>query len=77
VLDEGEPADSPRAIAQAGPYTAIVFHVVGPIQYTGHAMIGRDIENLKSAIADVDRAPRLPAQLLAERTRQRPETIQS
>ena len=26
VLDEGEPADSPRAMAQAGPYAAIVFH---------------------------------------------------
>ncbi len=26
VLDEGEPADSPRAKAQAGPYAAIVFH---------------------------------------------------
>jgi len=26
VLDEGEPADSPRARAQAGPYAAIVFH---------------------------------------------------
>ena len=30
-----------------------LFHVVGPIQYTGQALIGRDIENLKSAIADV------------------------
>ncbi len=26
VLDEGEPADSPRAMAQAGPYAAIAFH---------------------------------------------------
>ena len=26
VLDEGEPADSPRAKAQAGPYAAIAFH---------------------------------------------------
>jgi 5,10-methylenetetrahydromethanopterin reductase len=26
VLDDGEPADSPRARAQAGPYAAIVFH---------------------------------------------------
>jgi 5,10-methylenetetrahydromethanopterin reductase len=26
VLDEGEPADSPRAKALAGPYAAIVFH---------------------------------------------------
>jgi len=26
VLDEGEPADSPRAMAQAGPYAAIGFH---------------------------------------------------
>jgi 5,10-methylenetetrahydromethanopterin reductase len=26
VLDEGEPADSPRAMAQAGPFAAIAFH---------------------------------------------------
>ncbi len=26
VLDEGEPADSPKAMAQAGPYAAIGFH---------------------------------------------------
>jgi 5,10-methylenetetrahydromethanopterin reductase len=26
VLDEGEAADSPRALAQAGPYAAIAFH---------------------------------------------------
>jgi 5,10-methylenetetrahydromethanopterin reductase len=26
VLDDGEPADSPRATAQAGPYAAIAFH---------------------------------------------------
>jgi len=26
VLDNGEPADSPRARAQAGPYAAIAFH---------------------------------------------------
>ena len=26
MLDEGEPADSPRAMAQAGPYAAIAFH---------------------------------------------------
>ncbi len=26
VLDEGEPADSPRAMAQAAPYAAIAFH---------------------------------------------------
>jgi 5,10-methylenetetrahydromethanopterin reductase len=26
VLDDGEPADSPRAMAQAGPYAAIAFH---------------------------------------------------
>jgi 5-methyltetrahydropteroyltriglutamate--homocysteine methyltransferase len=30
-----------------------LFHVVGSIQYTGHALIDRDIQNLKSAIADV------------------------
>jgi 5-methyltetrahydropteroyltriglutamate--homocysteine methyltransferase len=30
-----------------------LFYTVGPIQYTGQALIGRDIENLKSAIADV------------------------
>jgi alkanesulfonate monooxygenase SsuD/methylene tetrahydromethanopterin reductase-like flavin-dependent oxidoreductase (luciferase family) len=26
VLDDGEPSDSPRAMAQAGPYAAIAFH---------------------------------------------------
>ena len=26
MLDDGEPADSPRAMAQAGPYAAIAFH---------------------------------------------------
>jgi 5,10-methylenetetrahydromethanopterin reductase len=26
VLDDGEPADGPRAMAQAGPYAAIAFH---------------------------------------------------
>src|SRR3984885_5936008 len=26
VFDDGEPADSPRAMAQAGPYAAIAFH---------------------------------------------------
>jgi 5-methyltetrahydropteroyltriglutamate--homocysteine methyltransferase len=33
-----------------------LLHVVGPIQYTGQASIGRDIENLKSAIAKVHTA---------------------
>jgi 5,10-methylenetetrahydromethanopterin reductase len=28
VLDDGESADSPRALAQAGPYAAIIFHNV-------------------------------------------------
>lgn len=30
-----------------------LFHAVGPIKYTGQKLIGRDIENLKSAIAGV------------------------
>ena len=30
-----------------------LFYAVGPIKYTGHGLIGRDIENLKSAIANV------------------------
>jgi hypothetical protein len=33
-----------------------LLHVVGPIQYTGQTSIGRDIENLKSAIAKVHTA---------------------
>jgi 5,10-methylenetetrahydromethanopterin reductase len=35
VLDEGEPADSSRAMAQAGPYAAIVFHNLVEVEQFG------------------------------------------
>jgi len=38
VLDEGEPADSPRAMAQAGPYAAIIFHNMVEIDQFGSVM---------------------------------------
>jgi 5,10-methylenetetrahydromethanopterin reductase len=35
VLDEGEPADSKRCMAQAGPYAAIVFHNLVEVEQFG------------------------------------------
>jgi len=33
-----------------------LFHVTGPIKYTGQALVRRDVENLESALADIQAA---------------------
>lgn len=38
VLDDGEPADSPRCMAQAGPYAAIAFHNMVEVDQFGSVM---------------------------------------
>ena len=57
-----------KSISQTGGWA-----ITGPIRYTGHAAIGRDIANLKAALADVSVAGGFlpvvaPASVLPQRT---------
>ena len=74
VLDEGEPADSPRAMAQAGPFAAIAFHnLVEEDQFGSVFPVGTAFPfqggtgSLSQGISDL-RASRRPLSLQSSRS---------